>query len=1032
MQKTIVIGAAGTGKTYLLVESISRLLSEEMPEPEGCRILIIASSLRALKDLRTRLKNVCPDTRADHVAIHTVRSLCHEVLRESHPELQLISDFRARHILREQISTMTMRSNYERIKSKGSFVREMLELIEAASVNSISIEQLPGRDQAADKLEDIKNIYKYYRDFCHQHNLVPAFDTIPRALDLLSKYGEQFSHIFIDQYEDLYPGEVQAIRSLVRDHADVTVFIDDERFGSDSASALWPGEDIKELGIPEYAVGLSANVRSRLTPGMAEHVNRFLEKVAYPSASAGSDTVLTVAVEETAIDEAEYMARVIRKEMDASGRKCSDFAILCRDPDAIGGIISDALRKFSIPCSGGVNVSRNHLVRFTLLCLQVAAGQDEDDLVLKWLSSPVARLNRADLHRSYINAKNRRRNFLSAIIEDISRAEAQDSVPFFHKSSDRLKEILSIIGFARSELRSGSSIWELVEPILAMSGAIDAGRMPALPGEPHAVEFFIQMIRDVEAAYQEKPGLLAVLDDIEDGLAQMSEMDEPTDGNGDRVRIMPIWESRGSEFPFVFIPGMVSDLFPARHPARQLLYGEDLGPTRSALRGIDLPGTISPDKWLDQERQLFYIAMTRAKEKLYLTSAHHYPENEDCEPSPFLADLLDGKEISTDNCAQCGILYQERAVSSLSDKLPSPEEIASRTDLEIACCRYVRELERMDQRKAEEITELLASAGVFHEPQKSMRDIPIALQPGAFSYTSIRNFLSCPRRYFLAHLLRVEPDYGPGAQFGRLVHKALGLFHDRYRDLSSCDLEELQNVMRRTLFHLWNGGTDMEEEEFPGYGAEFAGNRLQAQSYLRIAEETLLTYLQTEYSRWHEGRSCILTEDGFQFAIFGKYNLIGRIDRIDACALGEEIVDFKTSLYDKDGESALISKFLNVDDDPDYRPEDYQLPIYYFACLDDPNRDPKKLVMYQLRNFSKSTGGPFRREIEVLPDVDTRSEKKDKFITRADLESVKDDMLKTLDGMVSGVYNPEPRKYDVCERECEFSFICDREESENS
>lgn len=1023
MQRTVVIGAAGTGKTCLLVESVSRLLSEEIPEPERCRILVIASSLRALNNLGTRLKNVCPDTRADHVAIHTVRSLCHEVIRESHPELQLISDFRAQHILREQISTMTMRSNYERIKSKGSFVREMLELIEAASVNSISIEQLPGRDQAVDKLEDIKSIYKQYRDFCQLNSLVPDFDTIPRAQDLLSKYGEQFGHIFIDQYEDLYPGEVQAIRSLVRDHAHVTVFIDDERFGSDSASALWPGEDIQELGILEYASRLSVSISSRTTPGMAEYMNRFLGKVAYPNASAGSSTVLTVAVEETAIDEAEYIARVIRKEMDTHGRKCSDFAILCRDPEAIGGIISDALRKFSIPCSGGMNVSRNPLVRFTLLCLQVAAGQDEDDLVLKWLSSPVARLNRADLHRSYINAKNRRRNFLSAIIEDISRAEAQDSVPFFHKSSDRLKEILSIIGFIRSELRSGSSIWELVIPILAMSGLREL---------PNAVELFIQMIRDVEAAYQEKPGLSTVLDDIEDGLAQMSEMDDFTDGNGGRVRITSIWESRGLEFPVVFVPGMVSDLFPARHPARQLLYGEDLGPTRSALRGIDLPGTISPDKWLAQERQLFYIAMTRAKEELYLTFAHHYPENEDCEPSPFLADLLNGKEISTDNCAQCGIIYQERAVSSLSSELPSPEEIASTADLEIACYRYVRELEQMDQHKAEEITKLLASADVFHEPQKPMRDVPIALQSGAFSYTSIRNFLSCPRRYFLAHLLRVEPDYGPGAQFGRLVHKALGLFHSQYPDLGSFDLEELQSAIRKTLFHLWNGGTDMEEEEFPCYGAEFAGNRLQAQSYLRVAEETLLSYLQTEYSRWHEGRSCILTEDGFQFTIFDKYNLIGRIDRIDDCALGEEIVDFKTSLYDKDGESALISKFLNVDDDPDYRPEDYQLPIYYFACLGNSDRNPKKLVVYQLRNFSKSTGGPFRREIEVLPDADTRSEKKDKFITRADLESVKDDMLKTLDRMVSGVYHPEPRKYDVCERECEFSFICDREESENS
>ena len=174
------------------------------------------------------------------------------------------------------------------------------------------------------------------------------------------------------------------------------------------------------------------------------------------------------------------------------------------------------------------------------------------------------------------------------------------------------------------------------------------------------------------------------------------------------------------------------------------------------------------------------------------------------------------------------------------------------------------------------------------------------------------------------------------------------------------------------------------------------------------------------------------TEKNFHFSSFGTYTFTGRIDRVDICRPhGDEIIDFKTSAYDKEGESALKSKFLNMDDNPDYQPEDYQLPIYYFAGESDPDRDPKKLVIYQLRNFSKRTGTPFRREIEILPDEDARSEKKDKFITKADLESVKGDILRTLDTMLSGLYPPEPRDDSVCERECEFSFICDREESDS-
>ena len=156
------------------------------------------------------------------------------------------------------------------------------------------------------------------------------------------------------------------------------------------------------------------------------------------------------------------------------------------------------------------------------------------------------------------------------------------------------------------------------------------------------------------------------------------------------------------------------------------------------------------------------------------------------------------------------------------------------------------------------------------------------------------------------------------------------------------------------------------------------------------------------------------------------------MDRIDACAPGgNEIMDFKTSAFDTQAEGALKSKFLNMDDDPDYRPEDFQLPIYYLAGLSEKNLNPQKLVIYQLRNFSKSSGTPFRRELEIYPDEDTRSGKKDKFLTKADMESVKGEILWTLERMVSGSYPPEPRDDNVCERECDFSFLCEREGSDN-
>ena len=386
---------------------------------------------------------------------------------------------------------------------------------------------------------------------------------------------------------------------------------------------------------------------------------------------------------------------------------------------------------------------------------------------------------------------------------------------------------------------------------------------------------------------------------------------------------------------------------------------------------------------------------------------------------------MGGTEVSADNCLRYGILYQDRVTSGMPGKLPALADIVSGSELETACYRYVRELERLDHQKAEEATEFLSSINMDGSMDLaaygSMSEAAIPRPPSEpFSQTAIRSFLSCPRRYFLAHLLRLEADYGPGALFGRLVHDVLREFHKQYPRLCDYNLEELWENMRKTLSDTWDDKVEVE----------FAGNQLQAQSYLKLAEEVLRAYLQAEYSRWDESRSCIGTEKDFRFSFFDKYTLTGRIDRIDTCAPGgDEIIDFKTSAYDKEAESALKSKFLNMDDDPNYRPQDYQLPIYYLAGLNNRDLNPKKLVIYQLRNFSRSSGTPFRRELEILPDEDARSGKSDKFLTKADLESVADDILRTLERMASGIYSPEPRDDNVCERECEFSFLCDREES---
>lgn len=560
--------------------------------------------------------------------------------------------------------------------------------------------------------------------------------------------------------------------------------------------------------------------------------------------------------------------------------------------------------------------------------------------------------------------------------------------------------------FATVEIRSNNSVHSIIEPIMAKLGIIEPGKIP------DTIYKFIHMVQDIEQAYEKQPKPSTILNDIIEAMFQQFDSDITISKKQDSVTIMSIWESRGLQFPIVFIPGMVRDFFPARHPSRQLLYGEELDSVRTFLREIDLPGTVTLEKWRDQEKQLLYIAMTRAKEKLYLTLAKSYQYGDDFEPSPFISELLEGKELSSESCSQYQINYHDHIISNNIKKLPSPDELITKSDVEITFLRYIKETQHLDPRLSQEAIKFTANNGIKGNiiSPDPIPESPIPqVSARKFSYSSIRTFLSCPRKYFFDNLLKVESDRNASSGFGTLIHQVLGIFHTEYPDMRKYGYEELWESINKTLNKLWND-------------KQFIQNRLQSRSYRLIAQEVLRNYLNGEYKRWENGRSCKTTETPFDFNI-DKYTLTGRIDRIDDCLeAGNEIIDFKIT-SSSEAESALKAKFLNIDDDPDYKPQDYQLPIYYYAKLTDLN--VIKLVVYQLRTYSKRDEGPFRREIEIL-DQDTRSRKNDKFITKADLESVKDDILKTLDTMTFGNYPPEPREYRECNM-CNFAFICDRE-----
>jgi CRISPR/Cas system-associated exonuclease Cas4 (RecB family) len=276
----------------------------------------------------------------------------------------------------------------------------------------------------------------------------------------------------------------------------------------------------------------------------------------------------------------------------------------------------------------------------------------------------------------------------------------------------------------------------------------------------------------------------------------------------------------------------------------------------------------------------------------------------------------------------------------------------------------------------------------------------------AFSHSGIREYLSCPKKYFFGHILRLQGITLPGASLGTLVHQTLSAFHRE-----NPNLDVLPPGKAGVRLHA------ILDQEMQAMQAEL-GPQLLNESLRRLAVKLLDDYLDYLALPSWEGRQVLETEKPFSFR-YGKYIIRGRIDRIDQLQDGTfELVDYKTSAYDNAAAKAIKKQFLNFDDSDDYQPADFQLPIYYLA-MEAEGKKVTRLSYYQI-------GSQNRRVFEINPENTDRSQERAFEITGGDLEVVKQLLHDTLDAMASGQYPACPKTPQECKR-CLYKWICTAE-----
>jgi DNA helicase II / ATP-dependent DNA helicase PcrA len=664
----LIVAGAGTGKTTVLTRRIAYLIATRRARPE--EILALTFTDKAALEMEERVDVLVPYGYAD-VRIATFHAFGDWLLREHALELGLTPAFR---VLNRAEQVLFLRTRLFELplahfrplgnptrhlqalaglfgRAKDEDVAPEAYLAHAAALEAEAAahpDDAEQRDLAARTLE-LARTYAVYRDLMAREGFVDFGDQIYLALRLfrerpyvLANYQKRFRYVLVDEFQDTNHAQFELVKLLASRHRNVTVVGDDDqaifRFRGASMSNIL-GFDATYPDARQ--VVLERNYRSgqRLLDAayrLIQHNSDRLEKAGEFKkklvADAGSGPDPDRQSYETVTQEADAVARTIEEDVQAGRRAYRDFAILVRaNADADPFLRALNMRGIPWTFSGNQGLYGRPEVRLCIAFLRVIARPDDSVSLYHLAASWVFAVPPVDLARCGAHADRRNRWLFDVLrgLDEMFELRAALSADGAQAIAHLVKEVERFMGLA-AELGTG----ELLYQFLADSGWL--GRMSRAntareEAEVQNVERFFRRLQDATQVLPRDhvrefvSHLDALIEAGEDPAVAEADVDAPA------VRVLTVHKAKGLEFPVVFVVGLVQGRFP--WPNR----GDVLELPKALLRDR----SSSDDFRLQEERRLFYVAMTRAREALHLTSARYYGGRSTRKVSQFVLEALD-------------------------------------------------------------------------------------------------------------------------------------------------------------------------------------------------------------------------------------------------------------------------------------------------------------------------------------------------------------------------------------------------------
>ena len=624
----MVIAGAGSGKTRVLTYRIAHLMNQGV---DSFNILALTFTNKAAREMKKRIADIVGNSEAKNLWMGTFHSVFARLLRYDGDKLGFPSNFTiydtqdSQRLISSIIREMSLDKDiykYKQIQQRISSYKNSLITVKAYFQNP----ELQEADAMA-KRPRMGEIYNEYVERCFKAGAMDFDDLLLRTNELLTrfpevlmKYQERFKYILVDEYQDTNHSQYLIVRALADRYQNICVVGDDAQSiysfrGANISNILNFQRDYDDVSVYrlEQNYRSTKNIVNAANSVIAKNKNQ-LEKVVWTSNDEGGK--IKVHRSPTDAEEGRYVASSIFEHKMQQQLANGAFAVLYRT-NSQSRSIEDALRKRDIPYRiyGGLSFYQRKEIKDVLAYLRLIVNPADEEAFKRVVNFPARGIGQTTMDRLTVAANQRG----IPIFEMIGHLQ-QHPNGINAGTRRKLEDFVTMIRSFQI-MNEEADAFTLAEHVARKTGLLQEFKKDGTPEgitRMENIEELLNGIKDFVEGQKELADAKGDLTEFLEDVALATDMDKDV-GDDDRVALMTIHLAKGLEFPYVYIVGMEEDLFPSAMSMN----------TRSEL---------------EEERRLFYVALTRAEKQAFLTytqNRYRWGKLIDAEPSRFLEEVDD-------------------------------------------------------------------------------------------------------------------------------------------------------------------------------------------------------------------------------------------------------------------------------------------------------------------------------------------------------------------------------------------------------